>query len=607
MAAPLLTLSNIHLTIGGKLLLSGATIGISEGERICLVGRNGSGKSSFLKVMAEIIPPDQGERVTRGGTTLRYLPQEPDFAGYETVQSYVEAGLEGVAGEHRAGLLVEALGLDGTADPATLSGGEQRRAALARTLAPEPDILLLDEPTNHLDLPTIEWLEKTLLGMRSALVLVSHDRRFLQGLSDATVWLDRGQCRRLSQGFSAFEAWRDTVLAEEEAATHKLARKIVNEEHWLRYGVTARRRRNQRRLGELNALRNDLRERRRTPGEVQFTASAGARSGALALEALNISKSYGGREIVANFSLRLARGSRLAIVGANGAGKTTLIRLLLGEIMPDEGEVKRGAQLTMVSVDQKREALDPSLRLAEALTGGRGDNVMVAGQPRHVISYMKDFLFPPEAAHTPISVLSGGERARLALARALAPEANLLVLDEPTNDLDLETLDLLQERLADHAATVLLVSHDRDFIDRVATSVVMAEGNGRFVEYAGGYSDMLAQRGAAIAERRASAKIAPRPASGEAAAISAKPEMRDRRPRLSNQEKEALRLLPERIEKLSDIAQRLHRLLDDPDYFARDRDGFSRTTALLSETEAQIAVAEDQWLAAELRRAEIED
>lgn len=605
MAAPLLDLNDIHLTLGGKALLGGASLVIAEGDRICLVGRNGSGKSSFLKIVAGLVEPDAGKRVARGGTTLRYLPQEPDFTGFASVEAYVASGLEGEDSAYRATRLIEALGLDGDANPAHLSGGEQRRAALARTLAPEPDILLLDEPTNHLDLPTIEWLEEELRQTRSALVLVSHDRRFLERLSRQTVWLDRGQCRRIEQGFAGFEAWRDTVLAEEEAAAHKLARKIADEEHWLRYGVTARRKRNQRRLGALSTLRQNLREARRRPEAVNFTVASAEQSGALVLEARDIGKSFGDKAVVSRFSLRLARGSRLAIVGPNGAGKTTLLKLLLGELDPDHGDIKRGANLTSVVVDQKREAFSDQLRLSEVLTGGRGDKVTVGGETRHVISYMKDFLFPPEAANMPISVLSGGERARLFLARALTQPANLLVLDEPTNDLDLETLDLLQEMLADHPATVLLVSHDRDFIDRVATSVLVAEGEGRFVEYAGGYSDMVAQRGSAIL-RPANGDAPDKARSGKERPGQTPQPPAEKKARLTNQEREALRLLPGRIEQLGQTAKRLRALLEDADFYRKDRDNFDKTTALLSETEKRLAEAEDAWLAAELRRAEID-
>ena len=370
---------------------------------------------------------------------------------------------------------------------------------MARALAPLPDILLLDEPTNHLDLPGIEWLERELAQMRAGIVLISHDRRLLETLSRATVWLDRGVTRTLDQGFSSFEAWRDAFLEQEESEQHKLGRKIAMEEDWLRYGVTARRTRNQRRLAELHALRRQRREHRRAAGSVRLEAAQAEMSGRLVAEAVGIGKSFDGRTIVRNFSTRIMRGDRVGIIGPNGAGKTTLLNMLIGVLPPDTGAVRLGANLAPVVLDQRRESLDPEQTLAEALTGGGGDNVTVAGQSRHVVGYMKDFLFRPEQARTPVGVLSGGERARLILARAFARPSNLLVLDEPTNDLDLETLDLLQERLAEYPGTVLLVSHDRDFLDRVVTSVIASEGGGRWIEYAGGYSDMLAQRGAAPA------------------------------------------------------------------------------------------------------------
>ena len=390
-------------------------------------------------------------------------------------------------------------GSHGDEDPAHVSGGEARRAALARVLAPSPDILLLDEPTNHLDLPTIEWLEGELESRRCALVIISHDRRFLSNLSRATAWLDRGQIRQIDRGFSAFEAWRDEVLAEEERDQHKLDRKIVNEEHWLRYGVSGRRKRNVKRLGNLHALRDQRRDYRGATGNASLAAAEADKSGKLVIEAKNIAKAYGDRTIVEDFSIRVQRGDRIGIVGPNGAGKTTLIDMLTGGSPPDSGTIRLGANIEMATLDQHRESLDPKSTLAEALTGGRGDHVMVGGKPKHVVSYMKDFLFAQEQMRTPLEVLSGGERGRLMLARSLAKPSNLLVLDEPTNDLDLETLDVLEEMLGDYEGTVILISHDRDFLDRVVTSVIVPEGNGRWIEYAGGYTDMLAQRGEDLA------------------------------------------------------------------------------------------------------------
>src|ERR1700760_3486093 len=493
---PLLQLKDIALTFGGTPLLTGAELSVSTGERVSMVGRNGSGKSTLLKIAAGLIEPARGSVFVQPGAVVRYLPQEPDFSGFATTRAYVEAGLRPTDDPYTARYLIEQLGLTGEEDPTHLSGGEARRAALARVLAPEPDILLLDETTNHLDLPTIEWLENELDGRRSALVIISHDRRFLTNLSRATAWLDRGQIREMERGFAAFESWRDEVLAEEEREQHKLDRKIVNEEHWLRYGVSGRRKRNVKRLANLHSLRDQRRDYRGAAGQATLTASEADKSGKLIIEAKGIGRSYGDRTIVEDFSIRVQRGDRIGIVGPNGAGKTTLIEMLTGGKPPDGGTLRFGANIEMATLDQHRESLDPKSTLADALTGGGSDNVMVGGKPKHVVSYMKDFLFAQEQMRTPLEKLSGGERGRLMLARALAKPSNLLVLDEPTNDLDLETLDVLEEMLGDYEGTVILISHDRDFLDRVVTSVIVPEGNGRWIEYAGGYSDMLAQRGA---------------------------------------------------------------------------------------------------------------
>src|SRR5437762_7047992 len=499
MPLPLLLLQDINLTFGATPLLDGAALAVATGDRICLVGRNGSGKSTLLRIAAGLVQADAGECFAQPGATIQYLSQEPDLTGFGNTLAYVEAGFDGDAtdGRHRALYLLKELGLSGDEDPASLSGGEARRAALARALAPSPDILLLDEPTNHLDLPGIEWLEEELAGLRSGIVLISHDRRLLERFSRSTVWLDRGITRTLDQGFATFEAWRDAVLEQESSEQHKLGRKIAMEEDWLRYGVSARRTRNQRRLAELHALRRRRQEHRATTGAARLEAAPADLSGRLVAAAESISKAFGDHLIVRNFSVRIMRGDRVGIVGPNGTGKTTLLNLLTGMLAPDAGEVRLGTNLAKVVLDQRRESLDPQQTLADALTGGSGDMVTVGDQSGHVIGYMKDFLFRPEQARTPVGVLSGGERARLTLARAFARPSNLLVLDEPTNDLDLETLDLLQEKLAEYAGTVLLVSHDRDFLDRVVTSIIASEGNGSWIEYAGGYTDMLAQRSAA--------------------------------------------------------------------------------------------------------------
>jgi len=602
MAPPLLLLKDVRLTFGGQPLLDGAELSVSAGERLGLVGRNGSGKSTLLKIAAGAVEPDDGSRFLQPGATIRYLPQEPDLSGFATLRAYVDAGLAPGDDPYRGAYLLDALGLSGDAATDKLSGGEARRAALARALAPEPDILLLDEPTNHLDLPAIEWLEAELKGSRSALVLISHDRRFLQNLTRTTLWLDRGRTRRLDQGFGAFEAWRDDLLAQEERDRHKLDRKIEMEKDWLRYGVTARRKRNQGRMRALDALRETRRNARRAQGSVQLTVTEAETSGALVIEARRISKAFGGRPIVADFSLRIARGDRIGLVGANGAGKTTLLNLLTGALAPDEGTVRIGANVAIATIDQRRASLDPDTSLRDALTGGRGDTVEVGGQTKHVVSYMKDFLFGPEQAGSPVRALSGGERGRLLLARALAQPANLLVLDEPTNDLDLETLDLLQEMIADYPGTILLVSHDRDFLDRTVGSVIVAEGDGRWVEYAGGYSDMVAQRGRGVDPRAAAEAAAPREKSPSLAAPSAPPPARKK---LSFKDQHALETLPATISRLEAEIARLEARLADPALYGSDPAAFAAASEALTTAQHERSAAEDRWLELEMLREEL--
>jgi ATP-binding cassette subfamily F protein uup len=601
MAPPLIQLKDIKLTFGGTPLLAGVELSVSPSERVCLIGRNGSGKSTLLKIAAGTVEPDSGSRFVQPGVTIRYLPQEPDFGGSATTLSYVEAGLGPGDDRYQARYLLEQLALRGDEEPSHLSGGEARRAALARALAPSPDILLLDEPTNHLDLPTIEWLEAELEASSGALVIISHDRRFLSNLSRSTAWLDRGQIRQIDRGFGAFEAWRDEVLAEEEREQHKLDRKIVNEEHWLRYGVSGRRKRNVKRLGNLHALRQQRRDYRGAAGNANLAAAEAEKSGKLVIEAKTVGKSFGDRRIVDNFSIRIQRGDRIGIVGPNGAGKTTLVNLLTGADAPDSGTVRLGANIEMATLDQHRESLDPKSTLSEALTGGRGDHVMVGGRPKHVVSYMKDFLFAEEQMRTPLEVLSGGERGRLMLARALAKPSNLLVLDEPTNDLDLETLDVLEEMLGDYEGTVILISHDRDFLDRVVTSVIAPEGNGRWIEYAGGYTDMLAQRGADLKREVAKPAAAATDKETKTAAASPTP-----RRRLNFNEKHALETLPKTIAKLQAAIAKQQKLLDDPDLYRKDRRKFDEASAAIATAQAELAAAEDRWLELEVLREEIE-
>jgi ATP-binding cassette subfamily F protein uup len=606
MPPPLLLLQNTALTLGSAPLLTNAELSVSPGERLVVVGRNGSGKSTLLKIAAGSLVADAGSRFVQPGATVRYLPQEPDLTGHATTLAYVEAGLGLGDDEYRARYLLEQLGMTGEESPENLSGGEARRAALARVLAPSPDILLLDEPTNHLDLPAIAWLEQELGSLRSALVIISHDRRLLESLSRSIVWIDRGETRRIDRGFAHFEAWRDEVLEQEARDQHKLGRKLVMEEDWLRYGVTARRKRNVKRLADLHTLRDRKRQISSRPGGPKLAATEGDVSGKLVVVAEDIAKFHGDRPIVEGLSTRILRGDRVGIIGPNGAGKTTLLSMLTGALAPDAGQVKMGASLQMVSLDQRRSSLDPRATLADTLTGGKSDSVVVNGQSRHVIGYMKDFLFAPEQARTPVGVLSGGERGRLTLAVALAKPSNLLVLDEPTNDLDLETLELLQELLADYPGTVMVVSHDRDFLDRVATSVINAEGGGKWLEYAGGYSDMVAQRGRGVtalpndgapepARRRGGAQPALASTTGSTA------------PRkLSFKDKHALETLPERIAKLEAEIARHQAAMADGGLYARDPAAFRRAADGLARAQAELAAAEERWLELEALREQIE-
>ncbi len=606
MPPPILHLKDVRHGFGGALTLDGAELAVAPRDRIGLVGRNGSGKSTLLRIAAGLIDPERGELFLQPGVTVRYLPQEPDLAGFPTVRAYVEAGLAEGDDPHRAAYLIEQLGLTGEEDPARLSGGESRRAALARTLAPEPDLLLLDEPTNHLDLPAIQWLEDELAASKSAVVLISHDRRFLERLTRATVWLDSGRARRLEQGFAAFEGWRDKILEEEEIERHKLDRLVANEEHWLRHGVSARRKRNVKRLANLHALRAAARSGRKTDAALTLTVSEAEMAGKVMIEARDVAVSFEGRPVVKPFSIRITRGERIGIVGANGAGKTTLVNLLTGTLAPESGRVKIADTAALATLDQRREGIHGDWSLREAITDGRGDFIEVGGERRHAMGYLKDFLFTPEQARTPVAVLSGGERARLMLARALAKPSNLLVLDEPTNDLDLETLDLLQEMIADYHGTVILVSHDRDFLDRTVSAVIMAEGDGRFTTYAGGYADMVAQRGEGVQARESRARRAQPGAGTTSARREPEPPAAPARPRLSFKEKHALATLPALIDKLNADIAKLNEVLAEDGLFERNPARFNKAAEALALTQAKLGESEEEWLRLEMLREEAE-
>ncbi|MHA3978604.1 ABC-F family ATP-binding cassette domain-containing protein [Halovulum sp. GXIMD14794] len=594
--APLLTLSDIGLGFGGTPLLDGASLTVAPGERLGLVGRNGSGKSTLMKIMAGLVEPDSGERFVPPGKAVAYMEQDPDFSGFETLGDFVREGFE-PSEEYRAEIALEGVKLDGSRRCDAASGGERRRAALARIMASDADVLLLDEPTNHLDIEMIAWLERELSDTRRAFVLISHDRAFLRALTKGMLWVDRGQVRRLEKGFDAFEDWRDKIYEEEDLARHKLDRLIKSEGRWAVEGISGRRKRNQGRVRRLQEMRSERASEIRRTGTADLALESGQKSGKLVVEAEGVSKRFGERVIVKDFDLRIQRGDRVALVGPNGVGKTSLLNLLTGRDEPDEGRIRLGTNLQMALFDQNRAQLDPDVSLWDSLAHdpdlgvrGRNDQVMVRGAPRHVVGYLKDFLFTEAQVRSPVRALSGGEKARLLLARILARESNFLVLDEPTNDLDVETLDLLQELLDDYDGTVLLVSHDRDFLDRVATLTILMEGQGKATVYAGGWSDMLAQHGPL--ESAASEK----PKAKPAAAPAPKPKPTKKTVGLTQPQQHRLAKLPAEMARLESEIAKLEEFLSDPDLFTREPTKFAKASEGLAERQEKLSAAEEEWL-----------
>jgi len=594
---PLLQLSDIALTYGGDPLFAGLDLVIQPGDRLALVGRNGSGKSTLMKIMAGLVQADSGGRVLTPGTQVGYMEQDPDFSGFATLGDYAMQTLD-PSEAYRVEIAAEGLGFDPSVDAQTASGGERRRAALARLLAEAPDLMLLDEPTNHLDIQSIGWLEQRLRETRAGFVLISHDRAFLNALSRAMLWVDRGQVRRLEQGFAAFEEWRDKTWADEDDARHKLNRKIKHEAKWAVEGISARRKRNQGRVRALQDLRAERASQIRRQGTAAMAFEAGPQSGKLVVEAVDIAKNFDGVPILQDFSLKVLRGDRVAFVGPNGVGKTTLLNILTGAMTPDSGTIRLGTNLDMAVFDQTRARLDPNASLWENLTGdplmrvsGQADQVMVRGNPKHVVGYLKEFLFDEAQARAPVRSLSGGERARLLLARIMARESNLLVLDEPTNDLDVETLDLLQDLLGDYPGTVLLVSHDRDFIDRVATTTLAFEGQGRVTAYAGGWSDYQAQRRDAAGQPGTPAKTAVKSAARSAPVPKAAPASG-----LTFSEKKRLADLPAQIARLEAEIGKLSELLSDANLYTREPVKAAKATEMLGQRQAALTAAEEEWL-----------
>ncbi len=597
---PILTIKGARLSFGTNELFTNVELYINRGDKISLVGRNGCGKSTLLKVIARDIEPDAGEIFVQPGVKVSYMPQDPDFSGYATLREVVLSGLpEHERGqEYRADILIEQFDIRAAQSPEQSSGGERKKAALAKALINEPDILLLDEPTNHLDMPTIEKLEKIIADFRGAVILISHDRMFLSNTSRTTFWLDRGILRRNNKGFRYFEEWQEQVIDQEIIEQKYLNKKIEEETEWLHKGVTARRKRNQGRLRRLQQLRQERREQIRQIGSVKLEVEEGELRSKMVIEAKHVCKAFGDREIVKDFSTRIIKGNKIGIVGPNGAGKTTLIKLLTKRLEPDSGHVRIGKNLEEAYFDQNRLTLDPKKTLWKTLCN-EGDHIFVRGSYRHVVAYLKDFLFRPDQAQCPVSALSGGEKNRLMLAVALAQPSNFLVLDEPTNDLDMDTLDLLQEVLDEYEGTILLVSHDRDFIDRVVTSVIYMPGDGSVSEHAGSYSDLLEKLKSKIPAKKENKKEA-LPKKEETPKSETK-----KTGRLSYNQQRLLEILPDKISELEKQIGDTEAALSDSSLYTENPEKFDALTKQLEELKAELEKSENQWLEFEMLRESI--
>lgn len=597
---PLLQLNDISLTFGGDPVFDGLSLVIQPGDRVALVGRNGSGKSTLMKVMGGLVEPDSGEVIAGPGVSVGYMEQDPDLSGFATLGDFAMHGLDpsDLYKVERAGA---GLKFDPARPVETASGGERRRAALARLMAEDHALMLLDEPTNHLDIEAIAWLEEELKTTRNGYVIISHDRAFLRALTRATLWIDRGAVRRQEKGFAAFEDWRDKVWDEEDTQRHKLNRKIKAEARWAVEGISARRKRNQGRVRALQGLRAERASQIKRQGTAAMALDAGPKSGRKVIEAKGITKAYGDKVILKPFDFTVTRGDRIALVGPNGVGKTTLLNMLIGREAPDSGTVTLGTNLELALFDQARAQLDPEMSLWDSLTGdpdmrvsGKADQVMVRGQPKHVVGYLKEFLFDDAQARAAVKSLSGGEKARLLLAKLMARPSNLLVLDEPTNDLDVETLDLLQDILGQYDGTVILVSHDRDFLDRVAVTTIAMEGDGKATVYAGGWSDYIAQRQQDdFSESVVKSKVSEAKVKSEKAAPKG----------LSFTEKHRLEALPAEMERLEAEIGKLQELMSDPELFTANPVKFQKATDALIERQAKLDAAEEEWLALEEKAA----
>lgn len=597
--APIYTIRGAKLSFGLNPLFTDVDLYINRGDKICLVGRNGCGKSTLLKVIAREIEPDEADFFIQPGVRIGYMPQEPDFTGFKTLREVVEAGLskEEKNQTYRADRLIEYFAINENQNPEQSSGGERRKAALARSLIGEPDILLLDEPTNHLDITTIEKLEDLIKKFNGAVIVISHDRMFLDHISQTTFWLDRGVLRRNNKGFGAFEEWEDQVIEQEIIEQKALNKKIAEETEWLHKGVTARRRRNMGRLRRLQQLRQERREQIKMAGSVNLEAETAELRSKMVIEAKHISKSFGDREIVKDFSIRVIKGNKIGIVGPNGSGKTTLIKLLTKRLEPDSGFVRIGKNLEEAYFDQNRITLDPKKTLWKTLCN-EGDHIWVRGHFRHVVAYLKDFLFKPDQAQCPVSTLSGGEKNRLMLALALAKQSNFLVLDEPTNDLDMDTLDLLQEVLDDYEGTILIVSHDRDFMDKVATSLIYMRGDGTVYEHVGSYSELLEKL-----------KGIPLKTDNRKQNTKEEPKIREKNKtlKLSYKEQYMLENLPKEIEKLGEENKAIEVALGNANLYTDDPQKFDELTSKLAANKEKLEKMENQWLEVQMKADELEN
>ena len=597
---PILRLADVELTFGGTPIFTSVTFTLAKGERAALVGRNGAGKSTLMRLVTGRHEPDAGDLWLQPGTDVSVVEQEPDLSRFETVLDYASEGADETwMAEAELGLF----GIDPTASPKTLSGGQIRRAALARAFAQDPDVLLLDEPTNHLDVPMIETLEERLKSFPGAVLLVSHDRRFLDTVTTTTLWLRQGKVWKSPKGYAHFDEWAASIEAEEEKQLQRMKTQLKEEQHWLARGVTARRKRNMGRLSRLHDLRAQHAKQKSLLNDAKSTAGLSAESGdsqsRKVLEAYGLSKAFGDTVIATDLSLRILRSDRIGIVGPNGVGKTTLLKLLLGELEPDKGSVKVSQALTVTYLDQTRETLKPTDTLWEALAPAGGDAIMVQGKSKHVAAYAKDFLFSPEQLRQPVSALSGGERNRLTLAIALAKPADVLVLDEPTNDLDMQTLDLLEEMLSDFDGTLILVSHDRAFLDAIVSSCLVPMGKGKWVETAGGWSD-AARQVPSLTSRKAAA---PPPQDKPKTQSTAHAPKRDAK--LSFKDQHRLKEVEAAIPRLEKEISDLESGLGDPELFSKDPKKFDDVSKRLEAAKGELEKAEEDWLEIEALKEEL--